>query len=135
MPDEARQADGAAVDERDAPAAAEHAEHGVARGDAEIAPQRELETAGDRVPFDRGDHRLREQHPRRTHRAVAVRLHDVAAAVGDGLEVGARAEVAARAGQDRDIVVIVAVERAERVGELGGGRRDRRRCALRDGRW
>ena len=45
--------------ERHAPAAAEHAEHRVARGDAQVAPQRELEAARDRVALDRGDHRLR----------------------------------------------------------------------------
>ena len=62
--DEAGQPDGAAVDQRDAPAPAEHAEHRVAGGDAQVAPERELEPAGDRVALDRRDHRLVEQHAR-----------------------------------------------------------------------
>ncbi len=56
--DEPREPHGAAVDQRDAPTAAEHAEDGVASGDAQIAPQRELEPARDGVPLDRRDHRL-----------------------------------------------------------------------------
>ena len=73
MSDQPRQAHRAAVDQRHAPPPAEHAEHRVACGDAQVAPARELEPAGDRVAFDRGDHRLGEQHARRAHRAVAVR--------------------------------------------------------------
>ena len=90
--DQARQADRAAVDQRHAEAAAEHAEHRVLLGDAQVAPQRELEPAGDRVARDRGDHRLAEQHPRRAHRAVAVGRDAVGRAGGDRLEIGARAE-------------------------------------------
>ena len=56
--DQPRQPDRAAVDQRHAEAAAEHAEGRRPRGDAQVAPQRELEPAGDRVALDRGDHRL-----------------------------------------------------------------------------
>ena len=56
---QARQPDRAAVDQRHAPAPAVDAEHGVARGDAQVAPERELEPARDGVALDRGDHRLR----------------------------------------------------------------------------
>ena len=70
--DHAGEAHGAAVDERHAPTPAEDAEHRVARRDAQIAPQRELEPTRDRVALDRGDHRLVEQHPRRAHGSVAV---------------------------------------------------------------
>ena len=112
----------AAVDQRHAPAPAEHAEHGVARRDAQVAPQRELEPARDREAFDRGDDRLREQHARRPHRSVAVGHAPVAAAVADRLEVGARAERAAGAGEHRDVVRVVGVEVAERIGEERRGR-------------
>src|SRR5262245_32685678 len=63
--DQAGEPDGAAVDQRHAPAAAEHAEDGVLGGDAQVAPERELEPARDGVPLHRGDHRLREEHARR----------------------------------------------------------------------
>ncbi len=68
--DEAREADGAAVDQRHAPAAAEDAQRRVLLDDAEIAPERELEPAGHRVPADGGDHRLAEEHARGPERAV-----------------------------------------------------------------
>ena len=77
-PDQPRQAHGAAVDQRHAPAAAEHAEHGVLLGDAQIAPQRELEPARNGVARDRGDHRLGQAHARGAHRAVAAGLDPVA---------------------------------------------------------
>ena len=47
--DQARQPDRPAVDQRHAPAAAEHAEDRVLLGHAQIAPQRQLQPAGDRV--------------------------------------------------------------------------------------
>ena len=120
--DQAREPHRAAVDERHAPTPAEHAEHRVARRDPQVAPQRELEPARDRVALDRGDHRLGEQHAGRSHRAVAAVGHRVAAAFADRLQVGARAERAVRAGEDRDRALVVGVERAERVGEQRRGR-------------
>src|SRR5436190_19960670 len=62
----------AAVHQWNAPAPAVHTEDRVLRGDAEIAPRRKLEAAGDRVPFDGGDDRLGKQHAGRPDRAVAV---------------------------------------------------------------
>ena len=132
--DQPRQPDGAAVDQRHAPAPAEDAEHRVAAGHPQVAPERELEAAGDGVPLDRGDHRLRQPHPGRAHRAVAV-LGDLVAALGaDRLEVGAGAEGAAVAVQHRDAL-------ARRRRRTRGTRRPapprsgrRRRCAPRAGR-
>src|SRR6476661_3965718 len=46
LADNARQPHGAAVDQRHAPAAAIHAEIGILRHDAEIAPESELHAAG-----------------------------------------------------------------------------------------
>jgi hypothetical protein len=61
-----------------APALAENAEHRVLLGRPQVAPERELKPASDRVPRDRGDHRLGQPHPGGTYRPVAVRLGPVA---------------------------------------------------------
>ena len=60
--DQPRQPHRAAVHERHAPAPAEHPEHGVLLEHAQVAPQRELESAGDRVAGHRRDRRLGQQH-------------------------------------------------------------------------
>ena len=71
-PDQARQPDVAAVDQRHAPAATEDAEDRVLLDDAQVAPERQLEAAGHRIAGDGGDHRLGQQHPARPHGPVAV---------------------------------------------------------------
>ena len=71
--------------------------HGVLLGHAQVAPERELEPAGDGVARDGGDHRLAQEHPRGAHRAVAVGRRRGSPARADGLEVRARAEGAALA--------------------------------------
>src|SRR5439155_2220806 len=55
------------------------------------------------------------------HGPVAVDAGGVALARGDGLEVGARAERAARAGEDGDGEIFVAVELAERARQCRRG--------------
>src|SRR5207237_6461812 len=62
--DDARQTHGAAVDERDAPASAVDPEVRRLLHHAHIAPERELEAAGDRGPRHRSDHRLIELQAR-----------------------------------------------------------------------
>ena len=57
LADDARQALRAAVDERDAPAALGEAEPRVRVADAQVAPQRQLEPAGEAPAADRGDRR------------------------------------------------------------------------------
>ncbi len=86
-------------------------------GDPQVAPQRELQAAGDGVALDGRDHRFRQQQPGRAHRrgtvgAGRIRLHRPGA---DRLEVGAGAEGAAGAGQDGDARVRVGVEGEEGV--------------------
>ena len=131
--DEPWQAHRAEVDQRHAPAPAEDAEDGVRGGDAEVAPQRQLESARDRVPLDRGDDRLSEQHARRPHGPVPVLAENVLPervdqgaapelAGGDRLQIGAGAERAARAGQDRDRERLVRVEAAKRPHQRRRGR-------------
>src|SRR5262249_21329797 len=97
--DQAWESDGTAVDEWNPPAAAEHAELCRLVHDAQIAPQRELEAAGDGVPVHCGDHRLLEKRPAHTKRSLAFGLVGQAV-LGEGLQVVAGAEAAARAAQD-----------------------------------
>src|SRR6266540_3024355 len=113
--EEARQQHGAAVDKRDAEAAVEDAEDRVLVGDPQVAPERELESARDRIAGDGGDHRLREQHPRRAHRPVAVRLEPVR----ERLQVRSRAESATGAEEHGDRRIRF-LERAKGVGERLG---------------
>ena len=120
-PDEPRQAHGAAVDQRNAPAAAEDAEDGGLVRHPQVAPQRQLEAAGHRVPRYRRDDRLRQPQPADTHRPVAVGRGPVGAFGAHRGQVGAGAEHPARTVQDRDGGVRIGVERAEGRGELGGG--------------
>src|SRR5437660_1428383 len=72
LADEPREAHGAAVDQGDSPAAAEHAEDGVACRHPQVAPQRQLEPACHRVTLDRGHHRLGQQHAGRPHGTVPL---------------------------------------------------------------
>ena len=55
LADEAGQADGAAVAERDAPAATKDAEDGITGGHAQVTPKRQVQAACDRVALDSGD--------------------------------------------------------------------------------
>ena len=126
LSDQSRQAHRASVTQRHAPAAAVDAEHRIARGHPQVAPQGQLEAPCDGMALDRRQDRLREQHPRRPHRAVAVRFDAIASAFANGLQVGSGAEGATRAGEDRDRLTTIRVEGAERVGEgRGGGTVDR----------
>ena len=123
MADQAGQAHGAEVDERHAEAAAVHAERGVGRGDAQVAPQRQLEPASDRRALDGGDDGLAEPQPGRPHRA------------GAGLADGRRSPSASAfrsapaqkhppaAGEHGDARRLVGVERLEGVEEQGRGHR------------
>ena len=121
LTDQARQAHGAAVDQGNAPAPAVDAEHRVLLGHPQIAPDRQLQAAGDRVTGDGRDHRLRQRQPRRLHRSVTVDAVTLdALAGGYRLQVGAGAKCAARAPQHRDLLLGVGLEGAEGVGQLFG---------------
>src|SRR5580693_8423266 len=61
--DEAGQAHGAEVEQRDPEAPAEHAEDRVLGSDAEVAPEGELDAACHRIALDRRDHGLGERQP------------------------------------------------------------------------
>jgi hypothetical protein len=93
-----------------------------ARGHAQVAHQGQLQAAGHRVAFDRGDHRLAEVDPGRPHGpgAVACGVDPVAPRrVAHGLQVGAGAEMATTAVQHRHAQVVIGLEglegRAQRV--------------------
>ncbi|MEI9984052.1 MAG: hypothetical protein WDN69_13095 [Aliidongia sp.] len=84
------------------PAPAEHAEHRIARHDAQIAPQASSSppaTAGPSIAAITGLPSCSRVGP---HRSVALGRERAGAAPGEFLEIGAGAESAAGAGQDRD---------------------------------
>ncbi len=122
LADQPRQTHGAAIHQRHAPAPAVHAEDRVACRHPQIAPERELQAAGNGVTLHGGDHRLAEPQPGRAHGTIAGAFHPIAAARGHGLQVGAGAEGAARAGEDRHGAVRVGVEVAEGVCQRRCGR-------------
>ena len=130
--DEPGQPDGAAVHERDAEAAAEDAEDGALRGHAEVAPERDLQAAGDGVALDGGDDRLAEQKARDAQRGVPV-LGGTQRA--DGAQVGAGAERATSAGENGDGRRVVGVEVPERAGQCRRRLPGRWRCGPWGGRW
>src|SRR4030095_12673963 len=68
--DNARQSHSATVDQGHAPAPAIDAEVGRLLHNANVAPERRLESAGNRRAGDSGDHRLVELESRRTERAT-----------------------------------------------------------------
>jgi len=116
--DEPREPHRPTVDERDTPPPAEHPEDRALVGHPQVAPERELEAPGHRIPVDRGDDRLGETHAGRAHRPVAVWADAVRALGADRLEVGARAErrpVAGEYGHGR----VGLLELPERAGQLG----------------
>ena len=116
-PIKSRQANRAEVDQGHAEAPAVHAERGIARGHAQVAPQRELQASGDGRTLDGRDHRLRQLHARRSHGSVAILAVRLPLTGRPGFQIGARAEGPARAGQDRNAVRGLGLEPAERLGK------------------
>ena len=113
--DQPGQAHRAEVDERHAEAPAVHAEHGVDGGDAQVAPQGQLQPPGDGRALDGRDDRLAEPQPGRSHRARTVLADRAAVALGERLQVGAGAEAPAGPGEHGDGRRVVGVERLERL--------------------
>ena len=101
----------------------------------QVAPDGQLEAAGDGVALDGGDHRLGQLEPGRAHRARPVGRDPVPVAVGQRLQVGAGTERPAAPGQDGHRRRVVGVEGGRRP--RGGPRRwpGPRRCAGPAGRW
>jgi hypothetical protein len=120
--DQPGQPDRAPVDQRHAPAPAEHAEHRVLGGHAQVAPQGQLQPAGDRMALDCGNDRLGQGHAGRSHRTIAAFFDAVAPALRDGLEVGPGAEGAAGAGEYRDRLRVIDIECPKGLGQRLGGR-------------
>ena len=123
LPDQPRQPDRAAVDQRHAPAAAEHPEHRVLGGHPQVGPERQL--AARRPPRDP---RWRRSPAWSAASGSAPSgpspssAHPVAAVGADRGQVGAGAERPAGAGEHRDRGVVVGLERPERVRQRGRGR-------------
>ncbi len=131
--DDPRQPLGAAVDQRHAEPALGEPEPGVGRRDPQVAPERELEPAGQAPAGDRGDRRLRGRQPAEPERAVGtlvepggdLRLGVVAgergALLGDRLQVGAGAErLRPLAGEDEDAGLVVGLEAVEALAQQVG---------------
>ena len=115
--DQARQADGAAVDQWNAPPPAEHPERRVLGDDPQVAPERQLQAPGHCVAFDGGDRRFVEQQPRGPHRPVAFRRHAVVLARGELLRIGPGAESPSFPPEHRHARFRVGLERPEGVRE------------------
>ena len=92
------------------------------RGDPHVAPERQLDPAGQAPAVDRGDRRLGRGEPGRAHRPVRVADVEV-----HRLQVGAGAEgLAAGAGEDEDAGAVVGLEVHQALPErLGRGGVDR----------
>ena len=119
--DDSRQPLRAAVDQGHAEAPLREAEGRTARGHAQVAPQGELEPAGQAPARDRRDRRLRRDPPGEAERPL--RQHQPRDERLDGLEVGAGAEgLLAAAGEHEDARLVVGLEALDGTGEqLGGG--------------
>src|SRR5262249_54568127 len=100
LADEARQPNGAKVNEGHTPAAAEDAEDGVARGDTQIAPASQLEAPGDRVALHGGHHGFIKHEPRWPHGTVTILCYAVALRRSHRIQVGARAKRSSGPGED-----------------------------------
>ena len=92
--------------------------------DAQVAPQRQLQSTGDGVALDSGDHRLVEQHARRAKWPVErhVDLDPIPVAGSDLLQIGARAEHALQSVEHGDMQLRIRIERTELLGQCSGSR-------------
>ena len=112
--DQPRQSHRAAVDQRNAPPPAEHAEHRVLLDDAHVAPQRQLQAARDGVAADGCDHRLGQHHSARPHRTGSGAMHRVGIRRAESLEIGSSTECSVVTPQHGDRSRVVLVELVER---------------------
>ena len=123
--DEPRQPHRTTIDQRHAPAAAEHAEGGAAGGHAQVAHQRQLQATGDGITLDRSDHRLAERHSAGAHRPVrtACAFDDIACCrVGHRCQIGAGTEVACVASEHGHAQAGVGFKTLERQAQGQRGR-------------
>ena len=100
--DQPRQPNRAAVDQRDAPASAEDAHGRVLLHHPQVAPQRQFQAAGHRVPADSGDHRFGQHHPARAHRPWPRAMGGVDVGGTERLEIGTGTEGSVVTPQHRD---------------------------------
>ena len=117
---QARQANQAATGGEQAAAHLGQAEGRLAGGDDQVAGERHLEAAGQRVPLDRGDQWLRGRRLGEPGEAAAGDQRFLAR--GEGFEVHPGGEVATRTGEDADLQRRVGVKFIERRGDSFGDR-------------
>ncbi len=119
--DEPRQSNGSAIDQRHPPPPAEDTENRVGRGDTEIAPASQLETAGDGVSFHSSDDGFGEHHATRSHRPFAIGRDAVESANRYRLEVRPGTKRPAGPGEHGDAGRFVGLKCDERVDKCLGG--------------
>ena len=128
LADQARQADRAAIDQGNTPAAAIDTEDGRLGGDTHVAPKCEFEAARHGMALHRRDHRLGGNPARGAHHALAARIVADAAA-GQGLEIEACAKMPAGPGKHRDGALLIRLEGHDGLQQFRGLFADQRRCA------
>jgi len=114
--DKTRKPNGTEIEQGHTESATEHSEDGIIGGDTHVAPERQLETAGNRVALDGRDHRLAEEHAGWPERPRAILDESPALTRGDGLKVGAGTEGPLRSGEHSHpcaVVVVILLESAE----------------------
>ena len=92
-----------------------NAELRTTMGDHHVARDHQFEPACQRIAFDSGDDRLGRALLRQPTEAAP--FYDRALAAQEALEVHARTEGAARAGQDRNAQIVFGIEPVERGGD------------------
>ena len=120
VPDDPREPDRAQVAQRHAEATAEDPEDGILGGNAQVAPECELNAPGHGVALDGGDDGLAQRQPGGAHRSRTVVGDGPAVPLGHRLEVGAGAERPLRPRQDGHGAVVVGVEGQEGLPQLVG---------------
>ncbi len=132
-PDDARQPLGAAVDQRHAPAALGEAERGRLGGDAQVAPERQLQPARQAPAGDGGDRRLRRRNAREAERAARV-VEPRAEALDAFRSAPAQKATPPGAGEHHDAGVVVGLEAVVGLLEQLARWARRPRCAAPGGR-
>src|SRR5205085_6209897 len=100
------------------PAAIKHTEDSIFSRHAQITPERNFESSGDRIALDCGNDRFGEQHPRDAQWPISVFAHkQCPCAISDSFEIEARTECPSASAQYSDRQCIIAVKITQRLGQ------------------
>ena len=111
LTDQSGKPDRTAVGEGQAPPATGDAQPSVGRGDSEIAPDRQFQSARNCEPLDRSDHGLREKQACGAKRRSTGRFEPIGIPFRRCFEVSTGAERVASAGENSDKRRVVLLER------------------------